>query len=177
MKKVFVQFDGSNFYNKVKRVLPHVHLTTFQYAGLAESLAQMKPIKVTYYTGKVRQYTGNRKSELLFNNQQSLFSNLRQQNIEIKTGYLLLSNGNYHEKGVDVHIAADMIYGALKDEYDSFYLISSDTDLIPAIDMARAEKKDVVYVGFEHFMSRGLVKNCSSYRILKKSDILKFAKN
>src|SRR4030042_2354641 len=133
MKKVLVQIDGSNFYNKVKRVLPKTHLTSYSYAGLVKSITSRTPTKIIYYVGEIRQYEGNRKSEMLYASQQKLFTNLRNQNIEIKLGYLLLSGGKFHEKGVDVQIAVDIVRGAIKGEYDKCYLISSDTDLLPAI--------------------------------------------
>lgn len=175
MKRTLIQFDGSNFYKKVKKISPQTHLTPYNYRGLATYLVQGKPDRIVYCVGEVKKYLGNKKSEMLYANQQSLFSNLRKQEVQIKLGYLLFSDGAYHEKGVDVQIAADVIYGAVKDEYDICYLISSDTDLLPAIHIARNEGKEVIYIGFEHFISRALLKNCSSYRILKKDEILQFA--
>ncbi len=176
MNKALVQFDGSNFYNKVKKILPQVHLTNFDYAGLAVEIANAQEISMTYYVGEIKQYEGNKKSEILYANQQKLFTNLRNQNIEIKLGYLLMSSGVFHEKGVDVQIAVDMVRGSIKNEHDTYYLISSDTDLLPAIQTAKDEGKKVVYVGFDNFVSRALLKNCSSTLILKKDQILKFAK-
>ena len=175
-KKILVQFDGSNFYNKVKKILPQVHLTNFDYAGLAKSLVKEEPNQIIYYVGEIRKYPGNKKSQSLYANQQKLFTNLRNQQIEIKLGYLLLSDGKFNEKGVDVQIAVDQVRGAIKNEYNKCYLISSDTDLLPAIQTAKDEKKDVIYVGFDNSISRALQKNCSSYLILKKDQILKFAK-
>ncbi|MFH1833152.1 MAG: NYN domain-containing protein [Candidatus Levyibacteriota bacterium] len=87
-----------------------------------------------------------------------------------------MSNGKFSEKGVDVQIAVDIVRGSIKNEFSKFYLISSDTDLLPAIQTAKEEGKEVIYVGFENFISRALQKNCSSYLILKKKQILKFAK-
>ena len=175
MKKILVQFDGSNFYNKVKKILPQIHLTNFNYAGLAQSLVKVSDLHIIYYVGEIRQYEGNKKSETLYANQQKLFTSLRKQNVEIKLGYLLMSDGKFHEKGVDVQIAVDIVRGAIKNEYDKCYLISSDTDLLPAIQTAKDEKKEIIYVGFENSISRALQKNCSSYLILKKNQILKFA--
>lgn len=175
-KKVLVQFDGSNFYNKVKKILPKAHLTNFNYAGLAKSLVKTGDLWIAYYVGEIRQYEGNRKSEILYANQQKLFTNLRNQNIEIKLGYLLMSDGKFHEKGVDVQIAVDIVRGAIKNEYDKCFLISSDTDLLPAIQTAKDEGKEIIYVSFENFISRALSKNCSSYLILKKNQIAKFTK-
>src|SRR3989344_4084671 len=175
MKRIIIQFDGSNFYNKVKRIAPEIHLTRYSYCDLATFLEKNKTHRITYYVGEVKKYHKNKKSERLYANQQSLFSNLRKQGVQIKLGFLLKSDGFFHEKGVDVQIAADMIYGALKNEYDTCYLISSDTDLLPAIKIVRHERKKVVYVGFENYVSRALLKNCSSSQVLKKEDILKFA--
>ena len=88
----------------------------------------------------------------------------------------MFSNGKFHEKGVDVQIAVDIVRGSIKNEYTKFYLISSDTDLLPAIQTAKDEGKQVIYVGFQNFVSRALQKNCSSYLILKKDQILKLSK-
>jgi len=175
-KKILVQFDGSNFYKKVKKTLPQVHLTNFDYVGLAHSLTKDKSSQVIYYVGEIRKYPGNKKSQSLYANQQKLFTNLRNQNIEIKLGYLLFSDGKFNEKGVDVQIAVDIVRGSIKNEYDKFYLISSDTDLLPAIQTAKDEGKGIIYVGFENFISRALLKNCSSYLTLKNNQLLKFAK-
>ena len=87
-----------------------------------------------------------------------------------------MSGGKFHEKGVDVQIAVDMVRGAIKNEYSKSYLISSDTDLLPAIQNAKDEKKEIVYIGFENFVSRALQKNCSAYLVLGKDQILKFAR-
>ena len=43
--------------------------------------------------------------------------------------------------------------------------------------VTKDEDKEVIYVGFENFISRALLKNCSSYVILKKNQILKLAKS
>lgn len=171
-----MQFDGSNFYNKVKRISPQVHLTNYNYSGLAQFLSKYKVNKAIYYVGEIKKYPGNKKSQMLYASQQSLFTNLRKQKIEIKLGYLLMSGGVFHEKGVDVQLAVDITRGAIKDEYDICYLISSDTDILPAVQTAKEEGKRVIYVGFENYISRALVKNCSSYLILNKEQILKFVR-
>ena len=174
MKRILVQFDGSNFYNKVKKMLPESHLTSFDYAGFAQFITKSRTNETVYYVGEIRKYPGNTKSEKLYANQQSLFLNLRKQNIKIKLGYLLMSGGKFHEKGVDVQIAVDIVRGAIKNNYDICYLISSDTDLIPAIGTARDERKKIVYVGFKNFVSRALLKNCTSSLIISKTQLSKF---
>lgn len=174
--RTIVQFDGSNFYNKVKRSFPHTHLTHFNYSGLAYFVSKHRSSKIIYYVGEIRQYDNSPKSMKLYANQQKLFTHIRNDKIIIKLGYLLMSKGKFHEKGVDVQIAVDMVRGAIKNEYDVCYLISSDTDLIPAIQTAKDERKKIIYIGFEHSFSRALMKNCSSYLILKREDLLPFVK-
>lgn len=176
--RVLIQFDGSNFYRKVKQLSKDIHLTNFDYVGLARSLVTesvQQETQIVYYVGEIRQYNNQPKSKQLFSGQQKLFRHLKEQGILVKLGYLLLSDGVFHEKGVDVQIAVDIVRGALRDDYDVCYLLSSDTDLLPAILTAKEEGKKIVYVGFENFMSRALMKNCSSSIILKKESIKNFS--
>ncbi len=172
MNRTWVLYDGSNVYHKLKRTVPTIHLTTFPYDRFAQMIAKKKQLAMMYYVGEVKKYPGNAKSEGLYAHQQSLLANLRKQSVTTKLGYLLLSDGTYHEKGVDVQIAVDIVRGAIKDEYDRCYLVSSDTDLLPAIKTAQEEGKEIVYVGFENFISRALTKNCSSTVIIHPQDIL-----
>lgn len=174
-QKILVLFDGSNFYKKVKALVPEIHLTNYNYIDLAKSIAQSKTINCIYYVGEIRKYQNNKKSAQLYSSQQSLFLNLRKQAIEIKLGFLLKSNMIFHEKGVDVQIAVDIVRGAIKNEYDICYLFSSDTDLLPAINTAKDVGKKIIYVGFENMMSKALLNNCSSSVSLKKADLVKFA--
>lgn len=51
------------------------------------------------------------------------------------------------EKGVDVSIALDIVLG----NYKTVFLLSSDTDLIPAIKKAKEMGRRVIYVGSEKF--------------------------
>ena len=50
------------------------------------------------------------------------------------------------EKAVDVMLAVDMVTMAVKDEYDTAYLLSADGDFTPAVESARAENKTVFAV-------------------------------
>ncbi len=86
------------------------------------------------------------------------------------------SGGVFHEKGVDVRIATDLVVGACEDKYDSAILISSDTDLIPAINYVQKTGKKVEYIGFSSQPSYGLIKNCSLSRVLAAADIKQFIK-
>lgn len=171
MKKNLVIFDGSNFYHGAKRLSPRTHLTDFNYKKLVEIITGDNNNKIKYCVGEIRQKRSNDKSVKLYANQQSLFYGLEKQGIEIKRGYMLRDKLTYHEKGVDVQIAIDILRGALKNEYDVCYLISSDTDLLPAIAEAKIEKKKIIYVGFENFISRAMKENCSEMVLITRKMI------
>lgn len=87
---------------------------------------------------------------------------------------LLRSDGVFHEKGVDVQIAVDMIVVAYENICSKLVIVSSDTDLIPAIKQARIKNKYVEYIGFSHKLSHAMINNCNSYKLLDKSALQTF---
>ena len=84
------------------------------------------------------------------------------------------SNGKYHEKGVDVKLAVDLLVGAYDDLYDVAVIISSDTDLIPAIQKVRYLKKEVEYIGFAHQPSLALQRYANLSRLIIKEELDQF---
>ncbi|MDD4900754.1 MAG: NYN domain-containing protein [Patescibacteria group bacterium] len=173
-KKVAVYIDGSNLYHKLKEIKIENTLE-FDYRGFADSLARGREvISYRYYVGVVRARFGDEKVNQMRAKQQKLFSNLEKRGFCIKRGYLMENGGKFHEKGVDVKIATDMLIGAYENIYDVAIVVSSDTDLIPAIKYARYLKKDVEYIGFSHKPSLGLQKNVTISRLLIKDDLDQF---
>lgn len=81
---------------------------------------------------------------------------------------------SFHEKGVDVRLAVEMIRFARKDKFDIAYLLSSDTDLVPAVEEVRAFGKKVYYVGIGRGQSFGLTKAANNVLLLRPSDIQQF---
>lgn len=86
----------------------------------------------------------------------------------------MYDQGKTREKGTDVKIATDLITGAVDDIYDTAILVSSDTDLIPAIKYIRYKKKKLEYVGFSHAPSFGIQRYSNFSRLLLPADIEKF---
>lgn len=163
-----------------------------------------------YYVGTVREQLANPKSKESMAQQQKLFSRLwvsawqtktsklrfREEKVIIddrtvnyqellKKGIKLIEYHRFREKGIDVKIAADLIIGALDNQYDTAILVSSDTDLIPAVDIVRNRfKKRVEYIGFsiidetnnreDSKPSPSMITKSDIQRILVKSDIEKF---
>lgn len=177
MKRAFLVIDGGNFYHKLKR-LEITSLLDFDYRGFATWLSRNdKLTECGYYVGQIREEPGSVKSRKLKQNQDRLFARLRTQGFFIKTGYILKSDGSYTEKGVDIQIAVDICMKAVRDEYDKLILVSSDTDLIPAVKESRNLGTVVEYVGFDVNPSFGLMRFSSSKTLLKKEDLLPFTKN
>ncbi len=173
MNKVLVIIDGSNFYHGSKKLCPEVHLTNFEYRKFVEELIGIKNPRVLYCVGEIKREQGNKKAEGMYAQQQSLFYNLEKQGIEVYKGFMLKSDGKYHEKGVDVKMAVEIASGALKNEYSECFLVSSDTDIIPAILEAKKVKKKIIYVGFENKLSRAMVRNCIKTIVIKRKMIQK----
>lgn len=182
MKKAIIFIDGSNFYYRLKYVIKdktNVSLLDFDYAKFGQWLCKdFEVIEIRYYIGAVRRKNHNQKSEQLYNNQQRLFRKLQKQNIQIVLGQLIQHpDKTYHEKGVDVRLAVEMIKFALQDKFDTAFLISSDTDLVPAVEEVLSLGKKVKYIGATDSQSFGLSKITGDYLILRAEDVEMFLKN
>jgi len=172
-KRVSVIIDGSNFYYKLKN-LGFGNLLEFNFSGFAKFLSgKNKIVSQKYYIGAVREVPRNPKSKKLLADQQRLFAQLKKQNFSYTLGYLLKTN-RYHEKGVDVNIAVDILVGAYENLYDRVILISSDTDLLSAIIKAKEKGKEVEYIGFSHQPSFALIRHATETRLLRKEDLTPF---
>ncbi len=84
------------------------------------------------------------------------------------------SDGVYHEKGVDVKIAVDLLVGAYENMYDEAILVSSDTDLVPVIKKVRHLGKKVEYIGFSHKPSLALQRYATLSRLVIREELEKF---
>jgi uncharacterized LabA/DUF88 family protein len=183
MKKAFVFIDGNNFYFKLKELTSQLDgkfsLLDFNFRAFSEWL--VKPnnlIEIHYYLGVVSRRKNDNRSEELYANQQRLFRKLQRQNIIIVLGQLIRHPDKiYHEKGVDVRLAVEMIRFAREDKYDQAYLVSSDTDLVPAIEEVQSFSKIVQYIGTPKGQSFGLSKAADDVRLLRPEEIKQFFQN
>lgn len=174
--RVSIIIDGGNFYHLALKSLG-VSEIDFNFEAFVNFLAGDRiivPMGKRYYTGTVREKEGDLHSKQMMSQQTKLFTVLKNAGWENKTSKLktrteeiqvdkkileyqtLLKHGitvitleRQREKGIDVKIATDLIVGAIDNQYDTAIIISSDTDLMPAIDWVRFRcKKKVEYVGF-----------------------------
>ncbi|MDZ7587483.1 MAG: NYN domain-containing protein [Patescibacteria group bacterium] len=174
--RVFIVVDGSNLYYRLKELKIKNQLN-FDFGAFTKYLSGGNNLAgKSYYVGAVREDPRSRKSHQLMIDQHRLIGRLIKAGFRVELGYLLKSGGKYHEKGVDVKMAMDILVGAYEEKYDIVYLISSDTDLLPVIDKVRSMKKKVVYVGFSHKPSYALIKHSSERILLRLEDVKKFVK-
>ena len=175
-ERAIVIVDGSNFYHKLKS-LNFNQLSSFDYNQFIYSLTKNDQLIRKYFCiGKVKASQNDKKARKMMADQQALVSRLKKENFIIQFGYLLKSENRYHEKGVDVQMAVDILKDAYQNIYDKAYLLSSDSDLLPAIIESQAIGKVIVYVGFRHQISYALINNCKKTLLLEKKDILPFFK-
>jgi len=212
MNRVSIFIDSGNFYHLVLKKL-NLREVDFDFEGFVNLLTDGRSITPNgkrYYIGTVRQTQNGHENRKAMENQTKLFSNLinsgdwtiktsklrtRTERIRIDdrvTDYKkILSKGiteveywRSREKGIDVKIAVDLIAGALDNKYDTAVIVSSDTDLIPAIDWVRKRlQKRVEYIGFSISQSNAreatrptktMLYNSDIQRVLIESDIKPF---
>lgn len=170
IQRCYILIDGSNFYYKLKDLGYH-DLLNLNFRKFASLLADDHTIiKSRYYVGRIRQ-TGTKQGEKMLANQQKLFVVLKNHGFSYSLGYLLESDGVFHEKGVDVQIAVDMLVATYENLCDRIILVSSDTDLAPAIRKVQEKGKVVEYVGFSHQPSVAMLSRCVASHILSAKDI------
>lgn len=180
--KAIVFIDGNNFYYKMKdmtSVKSEVSkLLDFRYIDFAQNLIKGNTlVEIRYYVGSVKRQAGpdKEKSEKLYANQQKLIAKLQQQKVAVVLGNLIQHpDKSFHEKGVDVRLAVEMIRFAREDKYDVAYLISSDTDLVPAVEEVHSFNKKVVYIGLSKGQSFGLTKASDDTILLREEDVLPY---
>ncbi|MFA4890355.1 MAG: NYN domain-containing protein [Candidatus Paceibacterota bacterium] len=181
--RAFIFIDGNNFYYKLKDFVSKetglLKLLDFNFRDFSKNLVKDNSlVEIRYYVGAVKRQNGENKekSDKLYANQQKLIAKLQQQNIQVILGNLIQHpDKSFHEKGVDVRIAVEMIRFAREDKYDTAYLLSSDTDLVPAIEEVKSFNKKVCYVGVPKGQSFGLTKATdNNIIILRREDIISY---
>src|SRR3989344_3516256 len=142
-EKVAVYIDGSNFYHYLKdEEISFPKGVKFDFKAFVDFLVNNRNcISKRYYTGIFRNVNHSPKSQDLVRGQQKFLSEIEKDGFVVKRGRIMYDSGKTREKGTDVKIAIDLIIGAVDNLYDTAILVSSDTDLVPAIKYTRFKKK------------------------------------
>ncbi len=171
-EKVAVFIDGGNLYRLLKEhgILPGKR---FDYSAFVNFLLRGRALSSkTYYVGIVRNHDGTTQSQKMVEGQQKFLTNLAGQGFNIERGRIVYDH-KIREKGVDVKIAVDLVVGAMEHQFDTAVLVSSDTDLIPAVKYVVGKRKKIEYVGFSTRPSLGMTKECSLSVLLLQEDLEK----
>lgn len=111
---------------------------------------------IMQHVDRIRQYTRKWVPALKKQN----ISYIKAGNLKVKSGKQCRNCGNtqevLQEKGVDVRIAADMLEDAFTGSSETIVIMSSDTDLCPALVKIKAHGSRIIYVGFADSINRAV---------------------
>jgi len=199
-ERVTIFIDGGNFYHLALRKLGSSE-SNFDFEKFATFLANGRKVAETgkrYYIGTVMEKVGDLRSKEAMSKQTALFTRLKDAKWEIRTSKLrkrteeikiddrvvdyknILKKGiekiqyeRLREKGIDVKLATDLIAGAVDNKYDVAIIVSSDADIVPAIDWVRNRTgKKVEYIGFSIIDEQDNKKSATpSLTLIAKTDI------
>ncbi len=177
-----VYIDGENCRKGLTRVLQDAgdissarDMETYRLRELLIDILGIEDFSVSYYASEIRMPNGYNPSSDVEQHVRKIREYtrkwvpvLRQQNIEyIKAGYLKVKSTkecrNCHttqdvlqEKGVDVRIATDMLEDAYTQAQDIIVIMSSDTDLCPALHKIKKHGAKVIYIAFADSINRAV---------------------
>lgn len=189
-KQPLIYIDGQNFLFKIAPVLKqHNYIKTkddiikFDFRYLFEEFLNTDKLNIRYYGAKLGSITDPQlqpKARRIADNIRQLINTLKQQDIRfIQSGRLKVRDGHIckhckrqelhlQEKGVDVQIAVDLVNIVTKKQ--TIYLVSSDTDLLPAI---KASKAKVIYIGFHDQLVHSVASAANTVQIIPEEIIIK----
>ena len=160
-------------------------ITAFDFRYLFENTLKEKKLLLKYYGTRLKHIKSTPELETktteIINATRQLKNSLAKQGVNfITSGRLKLRDSDIckkcgsqdqrlQEKGVDVDIAVDMVSES-QPGY-TIYLVSSDTDLLPAVKKARAAGAEVVYVGFAKALTHALTANADRVVVLREAEI------
>ena len=184
--KYVLFIDGENFFFKIKHILKQhkvkdipQKLTQLDYNALFQtSLKNRIPREKVVYVARLKAHPDTPvKSERLIAFQRKIRNVLAAQGFRFYIagtvrGQKAGSKVVFKEKGVDVHIAVDMISRSCDGSVDTIILCSSDSDLQPAVKEATRRNVKVVYLGFEGSINYGLRATTSETCIVRKESVL-----
>ena len=195
--KTIVYIDGQNFLYKIaERVVASGLATNKQEVSfvdipyLLSRIFSDERLEIRYYgVAKIRQQKDygeeiQKKSIQFADNLRRMRSCLAKTGIEFRaTGVLKVRDRDeckkcgatdykFQEKGVDVGLAVDMVSDSLRNQVDHIVLISSDTDLVPAVKVAKEAGKLITYVGFDNQITRLLSSLADSTHVIRSNEVV-----
>lgn len=148
------------------------------------------PEQITYFTTRIKQPTFEipeqltRKITQIQESHRRWIAELTNQGVRVVKAGLLKAHKSskcahcgmrsmlLQEKGVDVRIATEMVMAAIHDDTKHIVLLSSDTDMIPALEVVRRAGTRVTYLCFAEEPNRALETATDQTVMYTRHDIL-----
>lgn len=188
--KSLVLIDGENFIHALAHILTRQKLISSRQKLRRIDISTLldftdPPSGIFYYSTRINlpneKSTLTKKVEKMRHWNSFWIPYLANQNVKIiKAGILKVRDGKkcqkcghktevLIEKGVDVRLGVDIV--SLGGKNTQLYVISSDSDLIPAINVARKAGTQITYVTFEGNINHALSKCSSAMIVLSKKKV------
>ena len=192
-----VLIDGENLVHGIRNLaangkekVSREKLLGFPYRKLIQTvLEDESKAQFFFYGAKLREIKQDKKllnkSKEIIKWQSRLVNDLQKEGIQfVKVGNLRArerdpcpkcQHQEWHliEKGVDVGLAVAMVSQANRN--NEIVLVSSDTDLLPAVRIAKQSSK-LIYIGYENNLVVSLVRNTHLTRVITEQMVDKFLK-
>ncbi|MFI3328156.1 MAG: NYN domain-containing protein [Rikenellaceae bacterium] len=165
-ERVIVYVDGFNFYYGIK----NKGWRQFYWIDIVSLFEQfLRPdqelIDVKYFSAKVWDLEKGKRQNALFqaNKENPKFKLILGKYLKKQITCFNCNNviNTYEEKESDVRIATQVVADAYQDNYDIAIIVSADSDMIPAIELAKEAKKRV-FVYFPPNQSSSHLQTASS---------------
>ena len=143
--RTLVLIDGQNLYRLVMRAYgpgrPY-YWPSYDVVKLAHALASTTSgrtvSEIRFYTGVPRQ-SQDAPWNKFWNNK---LRAMQRQGVYVYRGRLRADGQDIQEKGVDVSLAIDLVQATHQQSYDNAIIVSQDSDLEPAVALARQVAQD-----------------------------------
>ncbi len=163
-ERVTFFIDGTNLYFGLIKDLQRLDL---DFQKLVQKLLNGRTLsRVYYYAVAPTEEQATLETEIeRYKRQMKFLEALRRTPyFEVVLGRLVLHNGSYIEKGVDVAIAVDML--DLQNTYETAVLISGDSDFCRAVQLVKRGGKHVENASTRTISSRDLQQACDVFYLL-----------
>ncbi len=176
-----IYIDGENCRKGITRLLVDGGvienariMRKFDLRSMLRDVLETEEVEIGYYASKIRLPNGYKPSSDVMKHVEEIREYTRAwvpylelQDIKyIKAGYLKVKESKkcrncgetqdiLQEKGVDVRLAADMMEASFSGA-ETMVIMSSDSDLIPAIDKVKARGTKIIYVCFADSLNRAI---------------------
>ena len=191
-----VLIDGENLLYGLRKIVgtpekiaPREQFVDYPFKKLIDDvLGDERSAHCLFFGARLRQYDYDdvllEKTKKAIYLQSKLVNNLQKQGISfVKAGYLraretepCIDCGHLEwqllEKGVDVGLAARMFEESKKGT--EIILVSSDTDLLPAVKLARKQGSKVIFVGYEYQPVLALARIADRTRLITEPMVKKY---